>query len=310
MKIYDLHCDALLKLQENRSLNFTDSRHLEVNAEFMKEGNVKLQIFAIFIEPEVSSEKKFGQVLDQIDLFYEKILSQPFIRHITQWKQVTELKEGEIGAVLSLEGADAIGNDLGKLRLLNQLGVISLGMTWNNANLCADGVGEARAAGLSQLGREVVRLNNSRGILTDVSHLSIQGFWDVMQLADYPVATHSNARGLYDHPRNLNDNQLKALFEAGGLVGIVYNPPFIGKNDNKAEIPELIKHVEYMLQLGGEYSLALGSDFDGIETYVSQLANAREHQNLVKSLRERFGEELTENICWKNAHSFFEKIVN
>ncbi|SDN35231.1 dipeptidase [Alkalicoccus daliensis] len=309
MNIYDLHCDALLKLQEDRSLNFTDSSNLEVNAERLKKGNVKLQIFAVFIEPEVSADEKFGQALDQIDLFYEKIVKpHPFIKHITQWEQVNELKDGEIGAVLSLEGADAFGNDLGKWRILNYLGVISLGLTWNNANLCADGVGELRGAGLSRLGREVVLLNNSRGILTDVSHLSLQGFWDVMEIADYPVATHSNARGLFEHPRNLNDNQLKALFEAGGLVGVVFNPPFIGNNYNDTSVSEFIEHIAYMLKLGGENSVALGSDFDGIETHVVELSNASEHQNLVKILQDRFGNELTEKICWKNAHRFFEKI--
>src|SRR5699024_1394810 len=102
----------------------------------------------------------------------------PQIKHIKKWEDFNHLNDDEIGAVLTLEGADAFGNDLMKLRQLYRLGVMSLGLTWNNANLCADGVGEDRLAGLSNLGKEVVQLNNEFKVLTDVSHLTEKGFWD------------------------------------------------------------------------------------------------------------------------------------
>src|SRR5690606_3795964 len=96
---------------------------------------------------------------------------------------------------------------------LYRLGVLSLGLTWNKANLLADGASEPRGGGLTEFGREVVALNNKYGVLTDVSHLSERGFWDVIELAEAPFASHSNARALCDHPRNLTDEQIRALIQ-------------------------------------------------------------------------------------------------
>src|SRR5690625_5965567 len=113
------------------------------------------------------------------------------MKHIKQWEEIEQLKDGEIGAVLTLEGADAFGNDLVKLRHLYRLGVLSIGLTWNNANLCADGVGEPRGGGLTSLGKEVVSLNNKQKVFTDVSHLSEKGFWYVMEISKYTFVISS-----------------------------------------------------------------------------------------------------------------------
>src|SRR5690606_20624849 len=122
--------------------------------------------------------------------------------------------------------------------------------TWNHGNLAADGVEEERGGGLTQLGKEIVKLNNQYQVLTDVSHLSERGFWDVMELADYPIASHSNARSLCGHPRNLTDQQAEALFQRGGMIHVVYNPPFI-KEAGQTTIDDLIKHIDHFCALGG-----------------------------------------------------------
>ncbi|WP_147802149.1 dipeptidase [Alkalicoccus halolimnae] len=306
MNIIDLHCDALLKLQENRERSFSDSPDLNVNAAKMKTGQVKVQFFAVFIEPRISSEDKFTAALDQIDLFYEKILApHPHIKHIKNWKQIEELQPDEIGAVLTLEGAEAFHDDLGKLRTFYRLGVRSIGLTWNNANLCADGIGEKRGAGLSSFGEEVVKLNNSHHVLTDLSHLSVQAYWDVIDLAGYPIATHSNAKRICGHRRNLDDDQLRALFQKEGLLGIVYNPPFIKNEKGPSSIEDLLVHIEHMLLLGGENHIALGSDFDGIETFVEELSDASLHQNLIHELENRYGQETAFKISSGNAEQYF-----
>lgn len=309
MDIYDLHCDALLKLQEDKNYCFTDSKNMEVTEEKLKNGKVKLQFFAIFIEPEVSYDDKFAKALEQIDLFYEKVIKpHSSIRHIAEWNQINDLQAGETGAVLVLEGADAFGNDISRLRLLYRLGVLSLGITWNNANLCADGLGESRGAGLSDFGREVVAANNEYGVLTDVAHLSVKGFWDVIETADYPIATHCNAKSICSSRRNLDDEQLAGLFQAKGLAGIVFNPPFIRDNQFTASIQDLFPHIEHMLKLGGENFIALGSDFDGITNHVTNLSHAGEYQNLIDAVSQEFGQEITEKIAWKNAHRYLTHI--
>src|SRR5699024_11445662 len=153
VKIIDTHCDALLKLQEAKRgrfygmhpINFTNAQQLDTNLQRLIKGKVKVQFFAIFIEPDIPSDEKWQHALEQIDLFYTEIIEKnDEIKHIKEWKDLLTLKEGEIGAVLALEGADAFGNDLIKLRHLYRLGVISIGLTWNIAILCADGEAEDR----------------------------------------------------------------------------------------------------------------------------------------------------------------------
>ncbi|MCA1321002.1 dipeptidase [Bacillus tianshenii] len=309
MKIIDLHCDALLKLWEsNGRLNYTNAEELDTNVERLKKGEVWVQCYAIFIYPEMKAEQKFQAALDQIDYFYTEVLAKnPEIKHLKQWGDVSGLKEGEIGAVLTLEGVDAIGNDLHKLSILYQLGVRSVGLTWNNANLAADGAGEPRGAGLTLFGKEIVRINNENRVLTDVSHLSEKAFWDVMELADYPIASHSNARAICDHPRNLFDDQAKAMFTKGGMVHVVYCPPFV-KKDGNANLADLIDHIDHLCSLGGSRQIGLGSDFDGINTFVKDLEDASKYQNLINALLMHYSEEMVKGFAHQNFLDYCSKI--
>src|SRR4051812_16624681 len=141
MKLIDLHCDALLKLSEGQgTLRFADAKELQTNKARLHKGQVKVQCFAIFIDPEIPSDQKFQAALEQIDYFYKEVLGKnPDMVHIKEWSGFERINIGQIGAMLTLEGVDAIGNDLMKLHILYQLGVRSVGLTWNNANLAADG---------------------------------------------------------------------------------------------------------------------------------------------------------------------------
>lgn len=309
MKIIDTHCDALLKLQlakrgepyNLKPLNYTNTSQLDTNLNYLKMGNVAVQFFAIFIEPSIPSAEKWQHALEQIDLFYTEIIGKnPEMKHIKKWDDFAKIKEGEIGAVLTLEGADAIGNDLGKLRHLYRLGIMSVGLTWNNANLCADGAGEPRGGGLTLLGKDVVKLNNENRILTDVSHLSLNGFWDVMEFADYPFASHSNAKVLCDHPRNLEDKQIKAMFAKNGIIHVVFNPPFINQNSEKATISDLIRHIDHLCSLGGVKNIGFGSDFDGIDSYIENLENAAKYQNLINELLKIYPEDVVRGFAYRN----------
>ncbi|WP_203338939.1 dipeptidase [Planococcus beijingensis] len=309
MKIFDTHCDALLKLQiakrntlfDGEMLDYRKSNDLETNFERLQAGGVKVQFFAIFIHPEFPSDEKWQHALEQVDLFYSEILGKnPLMKHIKEWKDIDQLKPDEIGAVLTLEGADAFGNDLIKLRHLYRLGVLSIGLTWNNANLCADGVGDPRGAGLTVLGKEVVCLNNEHHVFTDVSHLSIKGFWDVMDLAKYPIASHSNARSLCDHPRNLNDEQIRAIFTNNGMIDVVFAPQFINKDSEQATISDLVRHIDYLCSLGGIQQVGIGSDFDGISSHITGLGNASEFPNLINELQKQYTETEVEGFAYRN----------
>ncbi len=301
MHVIDLHCDALWKLSEAKgTLSFRDGKLLDTNLVRLKKGKVKAQAFAIFVDPEIKSAQKFQEALNQVDYFYEEILGKnKEMKHIRKWEDFAKLEDGEIGAFLTLEGVDAVGNDLAKLRTLYRLGVMSVGLTWNFANLAADGVEEPRGGGLTNFGKEIVRLNNERKVFTDVSHLSERGFWDVMELADYPIASHSNAKAICPHPRNLSDEQIKALFAKGGMIHVVYHPPFITGND-KATIDDLIKHIDHLCSLGGADQIGLGSDFDGIEKKVQGLEHAGMTQNLISVLLKYYKEDIVKGFAYQN----------
>ncbi|ALS77631.1 dipeptidase [Planococcus kocurii] len=309
MQIFDTHCDALLKLQvakrnalfNGELLDYQHSDLLDTNFNRLKAGGVKVQFFAVFVHPDFPSDEKWQHALEQIDLFYSEILGgNPLMKHIKNWQDIEWLKDDEIGAVLTLEGADAFGNDLAKLRHLYRLGVLSVGLTWNNANLCADGVGDPRGAGLTVLGKEVVLLNNEQHVFTDVSHLSINGFWDVMELAKYPIASHSNARALCDHPRNLNDEQIRAMFKNNGMIDVVFCPQFINKDSDQATIPDLIRHIDHLCSLGGVRQVGIGSDFDGISSYITDLNNASEFPNLIDALQKHYTVTEVEGFMYRN----------
>jgi membrane dipeptidase len=301
VNIIDLHCDVLWRLWETKGmLRFADAPELQANKARLHQGQVKVQCFAIFIEPELPSDQKFQVALEQIDYFYQEVLGKnPDMVHIKDWSDFDRLKIGQIGAMLTLEGVDAIGNDLAKLHILYQLGVRSVGLTWNNANLAADGAGEPRGGGLTLLGKEIVSLNNQHQIFTDVSHLSDKGIWDVIELAQYPIASHSNARTLCNHPRNLTDEQATAMFKKGGLIHVVYNPPFI-KETGEATITDLVKHIDHFCSLGGVKQIGLGSDFDGITSLVVDLEDASKQQNLINELLKHYSEDEVRGFAGQN----------
>nr|WP_035425713.1 dipeptidase [Halalkalibacterium ligniniphilum] len=309
MSVIDTHCDALLKLWEDRKLSFTDSISIDCNAERLVKGQVKVQCFAIFVEPFVKQDQKFSVVLEQIDLFYQKVLTpHPQFKLIRHWHEIETLEDGEIGAILTLEGVDPIGDDLARLRILYELGVRSVGLTWNQANLCADGVGETRGAGLSNLGKELVKENNRYNVLTDVSHLSEAGFWDVIKLADYPIASHSNAKAKCVHPRNLTDEQIKALIDAKGFIGVVFYPLFLN-GTNHATISDILHHIDHICSLGGEKFIGFGSDFDGIDKKVENLKNAEMYPVLLNELLKHYSEETVRGFANENFIRMLSKNV-
>ncbi|MFB6465649.1 dipeptidase [Cytobacillus sp. Hz8] len=301
MEIIDFHCDALLKLSNGKGeLSFLDSPELQTNFKRLKKGKVKAQCFAIFIEPEIPSDQKFHEALVQVEYFYQEVLGKnPDMVQIREWSDFDRLQENQIGAMLTLEGVDAIGNSITNLHTLFQLGVRSVGLTWNFANLAADGASEPRGGGLTLFGKEIVRFNNDHQILTDVSHLSEKGFWDVMEIASYPVASHSNTWKLCNHPRNLKNDQIEALFAKGGLISVVYFPPFITENEH-ASISDIIKHIDHLCSLGGIKQIGLGSDFDGISTFVHGLEDASKSQNFINELLKYFTEDEVKGFAYQN----------
>ena len=304
VKIFDAHCDVLYKLFMDPTLDFANSPQLQVNLERLNASNTKVQLFAIYVPESVHPDLKFEAALRMADLFYDKVLSpHPQIKLVSDRTDIDELAEDEIGAILTLEGCDAIGQDLLKLRTLLRLGVRSVGLTWNYGNYVADGALEERGAGLSRFGRQVVQLLNETRTLCDVSHLSEQGFWDVMESADHVFASHSNCYTLCQHSRNLRDDQIKALIDRDSVVGVTFVPEFLSGKKESASIPDVIRHLDHICFLGGENHVGFGSDFDGIEFSVSSLEGNEQYDNLWNELQKYYSDIQVEKFLYKNMAS-------
>lgn len=297
MEIIDLHCDALLKLTTLETAKFEDDLRLHANRGRLHLGQVKAQVFAIFIDPNIPQSMQFLEAMRQIEAFHTHVLQTEGMVHITNWSQLDTLAPHEIGAILSLEGCGPIADDLAKLSVILDAGVKLVGLTWNEENAVAHGAEQDASLGLKPFGKEVVNLLNERDIIIDVAHLNEQSFWDVLPLAKHIIASHSNARAICDHPRNLTDAQAKALVEHGGHIHVVYYPTFISDD---ATLDDLVVHVKHLANIVGIEHLGLGSDFDGIDVTVKGLAHAGEAQNLLEALREHFSVEEVRGIASNN----------
>lgn len=316
MKIIDTHCDVLYQLQmakrhTNVMYEFRSSTKLDASLERLKKGGVYVQFFALFVDPTISAGERWEYVCEQVELFHTEIIDKnKEMKQITNWSDVARLQEGEIGAVLSLEGIEPIGDDVTKLIYLYEQGVLSMGLTWNKANVAADGALERYHGGLTPFGKEIVKLNNQYGVLTDVSHLSEQSFWDVLDEANYVFASHSNVRTICNHPRNLSDVQLSALFARDSLVNVTFYPPFIesGYKSIGVTMNDLIRHIKYMCSLGGLNYIGFGSDFDGIDEYIDDLRNASHYKILIKTLLQHFTVDEVNRFAKDNFLSFISQI--
>jgi len=305
MKIIDFHCDVLSKLLVDSELHFDEKnamQKLDVTLERLIEADYLLQVFAIYIPSDFP--KDIYPILKSISLFYDKILQHPQMLLIQSKADIKRCRqEGKVGAMLSLEGVTGLEGHIYLNSILQSLGVRSVGLTWNDMNWAADGVLEARGAGLTGLGVEFVNSCQAKGIIVDVSHLSERSFWDVFQLSYRPfIASHSNAKTVCNHPRNLSDEQIAAIIQSNGLIGLTYVPWFVAQQG--ASMKGLLSHVEHMLSLGGENHLMLGSDFDGIDQYIPGLQQPKDVLKLQKLLEETYDSTIVEKIMWKNAYHF------
>ena len=300
LRLFDAHCDVLFRMERDPSLQFLDGEALHINFKRLSFAGSKVQCFALFMLDTIPDELKFKTALNMIDIFYDKVIgASPLLKPVRTKKDIESLKENEIGAMLTLEGCDAIGTDLVKLRTLFRLGVKSVGLTWNNSNAVADGAQESRAAGLSDFGRKVVQENNQHKVWTDVSHLSEKAFWDVLEEATFPIASHSNAKALCDHPRNLSDEQIKALLGKSGVIGVTFVPQFL-TGSGQAKLTDILKHIDHIASLGGIHQIGLGSDFDGIDTTPENLSNFGEYPLLINELLKHYKEEEVEGFLFNN----------
>lgn len=265
--VVDAHCDTLGDVLEGKRTLTERSSEGHVDLPRLREGGVTAQLFACFVPVEEyhrSATRHAMQRLDMLHLAVENHADQIILA--TSAADVRRAKsEGKIAGILGLEGAEPLGDNIEVLRCFYRLGVRNLGLTWNFRNDAADGVMEGpNARGLSAFGVRVVEECNRLGIIVDVSHLAAAGVSDVLRVSQQPIiASHSNARAVFDHYRNLTDAQIEAIAGRGGLIGVTFVNAFLHSPAGEATVEHALDHLDYLVRVAGPDHVALGSDFDG-----------------------------------------------
>ncbi len=305
--VVDGHIDTLVSIvKQQRTLGKrSDEGHADLPR--LREGGVNVQLFAHYIEPAYKPDRGLLRFMQMADAFLSEIAANA--DHAGHAKTVDDIErlieEDKLAAVMAIEGAEAIQGDIAVLRMLARLGVRVIGLTWNQRNALADGIGEARTrGGLTELGVRAVREMNQLGIVVDVAHLADPGFWDVVDVCEAPfIASHSNARAVCDHPRNLTDDQIRALAAAGGVMGMNFAPNFVHPelgarvhpvsgslapdDAPRATLGMVLDHIDHIVNLVGPDYVGLGSDFDGIGDTPDGLENATCLPGITAGLVER-----------------------
>lgn len=287
MLIADAHCDSMLDVIRGVRHLYTASSKGHVDFPRLREAGVKIQVFALFIESIYKPNGALKRALQMISAFFDEVeAADGLVEHITTTSQLEKvlLDPKAFGAILSIEGGEALEGDIRVLDCLYRLGVRSIGLTWNQRNQIADGVGERDTkGGLTRFGKEVVKRMNELGMLIDLAHISENGFWDVINLSSKPViVSHANSQSVFMHPRNLSNQQILALKETKGLMGITYAPEYVSE---KPSLDALIKHIDHVCQLTGCADLVcLGSDFDGTNPMIPGLEEVTKVPALIKKL--------------------------
>ena len=236
----------------------------------LREGGVDLVISSLFVENAFLPEQALRNALDQIAALHEELEESPglFILCRNTTEILAAKERGELAILLSFEGVEPLGSDLGLLRVFHELGVRGVGITWSRRNHAADGcffkpVDEGRKGGLTDFGVRLLREAARLGMYLDVSHLNDEGLADVFAFHDGPVlASHSNCRSLAGAMRNLTDAQIRTLASRGGMMGMNVCSTFVGDAEHATMTAvELADHVDHIRDLAGTQAVGFGFDF-------------------------------------------------
>jgi membrane dipeptidase len=309
--VVDAHVDVLWAMEkEGRTLGERSARgHTDLPR--LQEAGMRLVFFSAFLPPEYKPERALAQQLRIVDRFWQEAAAHAGHMRVVRTRQdLAALDEDpRLGALLSLEGAEAV-LDPAILRVFFQLGVRCIALTWNERNHLADGVGVGEGGGgLTPMGLAVLQEMERLGVLLDVSHLHPRGFWHVVEASRRPfIASHSDCRRVHDHPRNLDDDQIRALARAQGVMGLNFFPGFL--TDGPATVQDVLRHADHVLELVGDDHLGLGSDFDGIESTPAGLEDVTRLPDLAEAmLAHGYPESTVRKILGENLRRVLQNVL-
>ena len=298
--LFDCHCDTISRVMTEGGSLRKNGFHTDL--ERLHKFTPCAQVFAVCAETLDRPVEKADAMLRRLSQEIEE--NSDIVMLCLNFHDIKKAAEsGKVAVFISIEGCEQISS----LESANQNGVRILHPTWNFDNeLCGAAVGSGR--GLTEKGRAFVKKAQHMGFALDMSHISERGFWDTLEACEKPViAGHSNARAICNVPRNLTDEQFNALVTVGGGTGINLYPEFLGLGK---DINAVIAHIEHFLSLGGERSVFLGCDFDGIDSTPTGLDGVQKLDKLYNELLNRnYPEALVRALFWDNLYDIMEKML-
>lgn len=315
MFICDCHCDTLTELYNKNASLYENEQHFDIKRQIALGGG--LQFCAIYVPTEIFRYQGGLRytlcLLDKYNQEIKKLHENGIdVLQVRTAEDAGNVLKHKAATLLAIEEGGAIDGSLEALRCLYELGVRAMTLTWSNRNDIADGINEeATGSGLTLFGKQVVAEMNRLGMLVDVSHISTAGFWSVIETSTKPIiATHSNAKSLCSHPRNLNDEQIKALAQNGGLAGITFAGQFLEEDWRNACIESVYKHIDYMLNLiGNDDHIGFGSDFDGISHPPYNIQGVQDYKPLIEYLSKYYSDETINKITHQNVINLLQKVL-
>lgn len=281
MNFFDLHCDTAFRCY-NEGLNFFDNR-LAVTPTKGRLFDKWYQCFAIFISDRIQNPFEY------------------YKRSFNSFKSQLNNKPEYLNAVFTVEGGTLIEFDLSRIEILYADGIRALTLTWNGENQIAGGA--YSNGNLKEFGKQVIKELNRFKMFTDLSHLNKKSFYNVLELADRPVITHSALEAVNIHKRNIDDCQLKQLVQKNGLFGLCFYPDFLGNGD---VFENIYRNVFHILDLGYENFLSIGSDFDGADM-SQKLYDLTYMPTLYGYLNSRgINKKILDKMFFENAYDFFQ----
>lgn len=298
--LFDCHCDTISRvIAEGGSLR---KNGFHTDLERLHKFAPCAQVFAVCAETLDRPVEKADAMLRRLSQEIEE--NSDIVTLCLNFHDIKKAAEsGKVAVFISIEGCEQISS----LESAYQDGVRVLHPTWNFDNeLCGAAMGSGK--GLTEKGRAFVKKAQHMGFALDMSHISERGFWDTLEACEKPViAGHSNAKALCNVPRNLTDEQFNALVDVGGGAGINLYPEFLGLGK---DINAVIAHIEHFLSLGGERSVFLGCDFDGIDSTPTGLDGVQKLDKLYNELLNRnYPEALVRALFWDNLYDIMEKML-
>jgi len=312
--LIDLHNDVLEVMMGEPSyhLGTLHTTHHSDIPRFQK-GGVDIQFFSVWFDYRQFPESLYydqSQVI--MNRFNSEINSNPStIAQARNLQEALDLNNnGKIAAVIGVEGGHSIENSLDNLVNLYDQGMRYMTITWNNSTNWAVSAADSLSStvGLSDFGRSVIRVMDSLGVIIDISHTGIKTIQDILEITKNPIiATHSGVRAIKNSTRNLYDSQIIDIANSGGVIGVVFYPPFL--TTVTAYIENVIQHIDYIVNLVGIDYVAIGSDFDGIEVTPVGLEDVSKFPALtLKLLEHGYSQEDVEKILGGNFMRIFEQM--